>query len=110
MDLSKLFNFNPLQGDPKPEEGYMVVIPVTDLIRLQKGYIYHLEEKIDKTESKKTLDDMSHKIQKIGRDSAMILADTIKLALDNKDYKALEELERKIRKQAFGTTPESEGI
>ena len=53
---------------------------------------------------------MSHKIQKIGRDSAMLLADTLKTALDKEDYVALEELEKKIRKQAFGTTPESEGI
>jgi len=91
INLENLFNF---AKDDCPEnhknlEEPLVMVPANDLIKLQKGY-------------NKELEALTHKIEKMGRDSAMRLADTIREALSTKNYTALEDLEKNIRKQAFG--------
>jgi len=105
MNLESLFNFgkdgNYLDSNKDLEEP-LVMVPANDLIKLQKGYIEYLESKEEKSSTHKELEEITRKIEKMGRDSAMRLADTIREALATKNYRALEDLEKHIRKQAFG--------
>ena len=111
MNLKDIFNINgaPLPKKDQANVALSVMVPVEDLIKLQKGYIELLENKAKEPQTVKSIEDLTHQLKKVSRDSAMKLADTIRDALATENYTVLAELEKHIRKQSFGEC-DSDGI
>jgi hypothetical protein len=87
----------------------MVMLPISEVLKMQKGYIKHLESRVDTIPSIDEIENIAHKVKKLSRDSSMKLADTIRDAIDSGDLTELAELEKRIRKHAFGN-PEVGGL
>jgi hypothetical protein len=97
-----MFNTGSITIAPEGSQLPAVLVPIQELVKLQKGFIELLEIQISKGSKSESVEDMTRRLHKMNRDSSMKVANALRDALASGDLTVLEDLEKHIRKQSFG--------